>query len=361
MEHREIRRVRSDGPDQGGSRHASGSIDDVIEIDLDLVADLWKMSPRERGPVGLTHRDQHLAEVEFPQTVVAEASEIEGRAGEHIVVVGRAADLVHRVPGDDGVADHQIFDRVGVADGGCDAAGEIGLVEIVRARDTVDLILDDRGCLQHEVAIRRVDAAASPIAHRKDEGREARCRLDEVLCDRAVVDFERLAIADAAAIRVDTATVGEEALDAVARDCGAVDRRARTRRVRSAHRVDASSRRACAEDGITAHDAIVHVDEIGIDPAAKGAAIARGIEIAFDVVVVDLAVDEPRQAPHRNTSTPSQGPGLVVGIPRRDIVRQVHAAGHRDVPECQVAVDRQYTSRVLDAAHPCDRDAQWKL
>jgi hypothetical protein len=116
------------------------------------------------------------------------------------------------------MADRQILDRVGVADRGRHAAGEVGLFERVRSWNAMDLVLDDGDPLQEQKPVRHVDAAAAPIARGEHEGWESGRGLDEIPRDRRISELERLAVADPAAIRIDAPSVGEESADSISGD-----------------------------------------------------------------------------------------------------------------------------------------------
>jgi len=302
------------------------------------------------------HED--LTEVEDAEAVVPHAAEVEERAGEDVLSVDVAADLVDRISGDDAVADDHGLDGVGVADGRCDAAGEIGPGQAVGAGHAVHLVLDHGRALQDEVAVRHVDAAAAPVARGQQEAGQAGRGLGEVPRDGAVDDLQRLGIADAAAVGVDAGAVGVEAADAIAGDRRALDGRGGSEEACPADGVDAAAGCPAAEDRIAADDAVAHLDDVGVDGAAEGAAVPRRVEVAFDVVVVEPAVEEPGHAPDGERPAPGQGPRLGVRITGRDVLGHAAAAGDRHAHEGEMAGDGQHAGVAGGASGPGEGDAR---
>jgi hypothetical protein len=220
------------------------------------------------------------------------------------------------------------------------------------------LVLDHGDPLQLQVPVRDVDATSAPVPRREHEGRQPRGRLDEILRNRAGPHDQPLAIPDPAAVGVHAAPVGKKSADAVACHSGLLDHRRVQRRLRAAHGEYPTARGTAAEHGVAADHAALHVDDVGVNTAAKGATVARWVEIALHVIVVDRAVAEPRSPPDRDPPAARQCPGLVGGATGRKRLRNVYSARDRDVAQCEVAVDRKHASGVACPPGPGNGNAR---
>ncbi len=243
-----------------------------------------------------------------------------------------------------------------VADRRGDAAREVAPPKAVGPRAAPHGVLDDRDALQLHVAVGHVQSAAAPVPHGEQERRQARRRLGEVARDRRVGDAQGVALADAAAVRIDAAAVGEQPADGVAAHRRPIDRGQRPRVAGASDRIHAATGRAAAERGIPAHRAALHLDDVGIDRSAEGPAVARRVEVTLDVVVVEPAILQPGDSPDGHGTATRERPRLIVGIHDREPLRHAAAAGDVHVDEGEIALDRQHACR--RTAGPGERDSR---
>ena len=139
-----------------------------------------------------TDRNKHLVEIDGTNAVVSLARQTGQGTGKDIFVVGSATKRVHPVAGNDAVADSHLLDRMGVADGGDNPSGQVGLVQVIGSRNTGHGIVDDGTASQYHETIRHVNPATTPIAHAIEE--TGAVHSDLVGGDRAVQQGKRLAL-----------------------------------------------------------------------------------------------------------------------------------------------------------------------
>ena len=196
---------------------APGQVEHVRRGHSVHVSGLRVVAPAERQVARLSDGNEDLGEVEDADPVVSQAPVVHQRSREDVVRVRRTAraQLGDGVPRDDRVADLQVLHGVGVADRRRHRSREVRLAEVVGPRNAVGLVLGDRAAVDRHRAVRDVGAAPPPVTHAEQKAGKARRGLDEVSCERAVRELERVRVADPSAVGVDPRAVGEESRDPV--------------------------------------------------------------------------------------------------------------------------------------------------
>ena len=271
-----------------------------------------------------------------------------------------------RVASDHRVADEHVFHGMRVADRRHHAASQIRFAEVVGAGRSLDLVFDDRAAVDFQRTVGYVDPTAPPVSDLVHERWHAGQRRDEIPRNGSVLQGQGLGFANAATVGIDTAAIGEDPMDAVARDCGATDLRHLPRRLGATDRKDSTSRNSGRGEGVAADHAVIHVDDVRVDAASEDTRVSRpgrNRRVPPGVIVVERAVLEFGDSPDGNPGTAGarrELPIFVVRIRRRQLFGNAPTASDRHIDQDQVASDGQDPRRIRLAAGPGDGDAGGK-
>ena len=286
-------------------------------------------------------------------------------AADRITARSNAIDLVNRVTDDNGLSDNHVFHGMRIADGRRDAAGHVRLVQLIGARSSEHLVLDDGAALNPHVAVGHVQSTTTPVADVQQIEQERRKyrRFDEIPRERAVVDMDFRGSSDATSIRIDAPAVGKKSGDAIFRDRRLTDRRNVNTRIAPTDGENAASGRAATVNRIAADNAVIHHHGVCVDAAAVGSAVTGRIGIVTHrVIIVDGAVAQGRYAPDRNSRTSRKRRCLIVVRVLADICRNIkHAVAARDrhVRQPEIPGHRKDPRGVRTI--PVQRDAVFKI